>query len=153
MSYMGWQAPDAPRIGGVMSCRLVGRHPDRFAAAVAASSVTDWYVQHFASEIGWFDSAFLGATPDTPGGPHFTRSPLSLAHRVRTPTLLFAGTDDTAVPPVQSREFVTALAGSGTPTELALYPNEGHVTRGQPAILDQHARLLDWFTRYLPATR
>lgn len=136
--------------GGFMSCWLVGAHPDRFAAAVAASSVTDWYVQHFASEIGWFDVAFLGATPDTPGGPHFTRSPLSLAHRVRTPTLLFAGADDTGVPPVQSAEFATALAESGTPVEHVRYPNEGHVTRGQRAILDQHARLLDWFTRYLP---
>lgn len=137
--------------GGFMSTWLVGRYPDRFAAAVASSSVTDWYVQHFASEIGWFDVAFLGATPDVPGGPHFTRSPISLAHRVRTPTLLFAGTDDTGVPPVQSREFAAALAESGTAAEVALYPNEGHVTRGQRAILDQHARLLDWFTRYLPA--
>ncbi|BCJ37645.1 peptidase S9 [Actinocatenispora thailandica] len=136
--------------GGFMSCWLVGAHPGRFAAAVAASSVTDWYVQHFASEIGWFDVAFLGATPDTPGGPHFTRSPLSLAHRVRTPTLLFAGADDTGVPPVQSTEFATALAESGTPVEHVRYPNEGHVTRGQRAILDQHARTLDWFARHLP---
>jgi dipeptidyl aminopeptidase/acylaminoacyl peptidase len=37
-----------------------------------------------------------------------------------------------------------------TPVEHVRYPNEGHVTRGQRAILDQHTRLLDWFTRYLP---
>ena len=107
-------------------------------------------MQHFASELGWFDVAFLGGTPDTPAGPHFDRSPLARAARVRTPTLLFTGADDTGVPPVQSVEFAAALAESGTPAQVAQYPNEGHVTRGQRAVLDQHARLLDWFTRYLP---
>lgn len=135
--------------GGYLSCLLVGR-TDRFAAAVAASSVTDWQVQHYASDIGWFDSAFLDDVPHRPGGRHFTRSPIAYAHRVSTPTLLVAGAADTGVPPVQSGEFHAALADRGVPSALAVYPGEGHVLRGQRAILDFHARLLDWFTRWLP---
>jgi dipeptidyl aminopeptidase/acylaminoacyl peptidase len=76
---------------------------------------------------------------------------VSHAHRVRTPTLLVAGADDDAVPRVQSVEFHAALAAAGVPAEVAIYPGEGHVTRGQRAIVDQHARLLDWFRRHLPA--
>jgi dipeptidyl aminopeptidase/acylaminoacyl peptidase len=136
--------------GGFMSCLLVGR-TDRFAAAVAMSSVTDWYTQHYASDIGWFDDAFLADTPGARAGRHLTRSPVAYADRVRTPTLLIAGERDGSVPPVQSAQFHTALADRGVPTQLAVYPEEGHVLRGQRAVLDAHARLLDWFTRWLPA--
>jgi dipeptidyl aminopeptidase/acylaminoacyl peptidase len=138
--------------GGYMSCLLVGL-TGRFRAAVAQASVTDWYTQHHASDLGVFDNLFLGGTPYQPGGPHFTRSPIALADRVRTPVLLTAGADDRGVPPVQSLEFHRALREQGVPTGLAVYPGEGHVPRGQQALLDLHARLVAWFDRYLGSVR
>jgi dipeptidyl aminopeptidase/acylaminoacyl peptidase len=63
--------------------------------------------------------------------------------------LLTAGTEDRGVPPVQSLEFHRALREQGVPTGLAVYPGEGHVPRGQRALLDLHARLVAWFDRYL----
>jgi dipeptidyl aminopeptidase/acylaminoacyl peptidase len=134
--------------GGYMSCLLVGL-TERFRAAVAQASVTDWYTQHHASDLGVFDNLFLGGTPYQVGGPHFTRSPVARADRVRTPVLLTAGTEDRGVPPVQSLEFHRALREQGVPTALAVYPGEGHVPRGQRALLDLHARLVAWFGRYL----
>jgi dipeptidyl aminopeptidase/acylaminoacyl peptidase len=134
--------------GGYMSCWLVGR-TDRFRAAVAQASVTDWYTQHHASDLGVFDNLFLGGTPYSAGGPHFSRSPVALADRVRTPVLLTAGAEDRGVPPIQSLEFHRALREQGVPTGLAIYPGEGHVPRGQRALLDLHARMVAWFDHYL----
>src|SRR3546814_11049611 len=44
--------------GGFMSSWLVTQ-TDRFAAAVPISPVANWYSQHYASQIPWFDEAFL----------------------------------------------------------------------------------------------
>ncbi|MFN2544733.1 MAG: prolyl oligopeptidase family serine peptidase [Actinomycetota bacterium] len=137
--------------GGFMTAWLVTR-TDRFAAAVAISPVTDYYSQHWTSNIGFWDRTFLGEDPG-PGGAYFERSPVMFADRVRTPTLLTAGTEDRCTPPGQAVEFHQALREHGIETDLAIYPGEGHGVRKYPAYLDFCTRLVDWFERHMPAPR
>jgi dipeptidyl aminopeptidase/acylaminoacyl peptidase len=137
--------------GGFMSAWLVGQ-TERFAAAVAVSPVTDWYSQHLTSNIGHWDRLILNDDLSTPGGQYFARSPIAFAHRVRTPTLLTAGSVDRCTPPGQAREFYQALLENGVETELAIYPGEGHGVRKMPATIDFAARLVGWFERHMPGS-
>jgi dipeptidyl aminopeptidase/acylaminoacyl peptidase len=97
--------------GGFMTSWLVTR-TDRFAAAVSISPVTDWYSQHWSSNIGYWDSVFLRQGPG-PGGPYFERSPAMHAAGVETPTLSVAGAQDRCTPAGQAVEFHQALLEQG----------------------------------------
>jgi dipeptidyl aminopeptidase/acylaminoacyl peptidase len=136
--------------GGFMSCWLPAID-QRFRASVAISPVTDWYSQHFNSNIGHRDADFLRDRPERPGGEYHARSPVLAADRVRTPTLLTAGLRDRCTPPGQAIEFYRALRSLGVPTEVVVYPNEGHGVRNLPAAIDAAARAVAWFERYMPA--
>ena len=134
--------------GGFMTAWLVTQAPDRFAAAVAISPVTDWRSQHFTSNIGHFDAVFVGPL-DSPLREE--RSPLLHAGAVRTPTFLTAGEVDRCTPPGQALEFHQALAERGVPTACAIYPGEGHGVRKYPAVLDWVTRICGWFEEWMPA--
>ena len=53
-------------------------------------------------------------------------SPLNRAARVRTPLLLFHGTEDDQVPLATAAEFHDRVAAAGTPVELLVFAGEGH---------------------------
>jgi len=137
--------------GGFMSSWLVTQ-TERFAAAIPMAPVTDWQSQHFTSNIGFFDALFLDDDPARLGGQYWDRSPLTFAAKVTTPTLHIAGLEDRCTPPTQAVEFHRALVEHGrAPTEVVLYPGEGHGVRQFPAALDVAVRVLTWFRRYMPA--
>jgi len=136
--------------GGFMSAWLVTR-TDRFAAAVSISPVIDWYSQHYNSNIGPWDAAFLEGDPARPGGPYFDRSPVFHAAKVTTPVMLTAGIRDRCTPPGQAVEFFRALRTNGVEAEVVLYPQEGHGVRQMPALFDFMARTVAWFERHMPA--
>ncbi|HEV8573040.1 MAG TPA: S9 family peptidase [Actinomycetota bacterium] len=136
--------------GGFMAAWLPTQ-TDRFAASVSLSPVTDWYSEHWDSNIGRWDREFLRAEPTTPGGPYFERSPVMFASRVRTPMFLTAGLVDRCTPPGQAWEMFRALREHGVPAEIAVYPEEGHGVRTYPAFIDWCARTVGWFERWMPA--
>ncbi len=138
--------------GGYMSCWLTSR-TQRFRAAVAVSPVTDWYSQHYASNIPDFDEMYLGGGPPGPGGPYFERSPVFFAKDCTTPTLLIAGKEDRCTPPGQAVEFHEALLAAGVESELVLYPGEGHGIQALPAAADMAARAWAWFERWMGPAR
>lgn len=134
--------------GGFMSSWLVTQ-TDRFAAAVPISPVANWYSQHYASQIPWFDEALLDGSPRRAGGQYFDRSPVFFAQNVSTPTLVLAGGRDKNTPTGQAIEFFGALAEAGVETALAVYPEDGHSLRGYPAYPDSAARIIDWLQRHI----
>jgi dipeptidyl aminopeptidase/acylaminoacyl peptidase len=137
--------------GGFMTSWLVTR-TDRFAAAVSMSPVNDYYSQHWTSNIGYWDSIFLGEKPG-PGGEYFERSPVMHAAKVRTPVLSVAGGQDRCTPAGQAVEFHQALLENGAESELVIYPEEGHGVRQLPAQIDLCTRMVDWFERHMPARK
>lgn len=136
--------------GGYMSCWLPVVDA-RFKAAVAMSPVTDYYSQHWNSNIGAWDSWFLGGRPEDGAEQYRERSPVFFADRVTTPTLLTAGTEDRCTPQGQAMEFYRALQARGVPVEVVIYPGEGHGVRKFPAYLDLITRMTAWFERFMPA--
>jgi len=136
--------------GGYMSCWLPVVD-QRFKAAVAMSPVTDFYSEHWNSNIGAWDAWFLGGEPQHGTAQYQERSPVFLADRVTTPTLLTAGTEDRCTPPGQAIEFYRALRANGVPAEVVIYPGEGHGVRKLPAFLDLVSRSTAWFERFMSA--
>ncbi|MFF4776637.1 prolyl oligopeptidase family serine peptidase [Microtetraspora fusca] len=136
--------------GGYMSAWLATQDR-RWAAAVPVSPVTDWYSQHFTSNIPYFDALFLDGDPEVPGGKFHSRSPVAHASKVRTPCLNIAGALDRCTPPTQAQEFHQALLEHGVESQLVIYPREGHGVRAFPALIDFCTRVVDWFQKHMPA--
>ena len=134
--------------GGYMAGWAVGQ-TTRFGAAVAMSVVADYRSFHLTSEVAAFDEMILAGRWDDPAGAYTDRSPVVHAHRCRTPTLVTAGALDRCTPVEQGRQLYSAIAASGTETELLVYPREGHVNVERAHALDQIRRTTAWFDRYL----
>ncbi len=134
--------------GGFMSAWLVTQD-DRFAAAVPMAESSNWYSQHFTSNIPHFDTLFLGERPSVAGGKHFQRSPVMFAERVTTPMLHTTGALDRCTPPGQAIEFHRALVENGVQSECVIYPQEGHGVRRFPAVIDHLTRVVDFFDEHL----
>ena len=109
--------------------------------------------ERFDSNLGAWVQEFLGGGPIDRQEHYRDRSPVFLAERNRTPTLLTAGTRDRATPIGQATEFYRALREHDVPAELALYPLEGHGVRTIPGIFDLVTRTVGWFERFMPRTR
>lgn len=96
---------------------------DRFQAALVGAGISDWPKQIAHGEWGAFEAA-LGDSP--------AHSPITFAHRIRTPLLIVHGADDTNVPVEQAELLHAAVPGS----ELVVYPGEGHSLRIREHRLD-----------------
>jgi dipeptidyl aminopeptidase/acylaminoacyl peptidase len=138
--------------GGFMASWAVTQ-TDRFAAAVAHAPVTDWRGFRLTTGYPIFTDLFLDGDPHDYSGQFVTRSPLTFVSQVTTPTLLTAATEDDWVHPSQALSFGQALRLRRIPTEVAVYPGEGHILAGLPAITDMLARTLGWFLAHLGNSR
>lgn len=134
--------------GGFMSAWLITQDT-RFAAAVPMAPVTDWYSQHYTSNIPHFDELILDGGPEDPKSLTFERSPVWFANRVVTPTLQTAGSVDDCTPPGQATEFHNALLAAGVESFCLIYPGEGHGIRKLPALIDQTTRTVEWFDAHM----
>lgn len=134
--------------GGFMSAWLITQD-QRFAASVPMAPVTDWYSQHYTSNIPYFDELILTGGPEDPASLTFERSPVWFANRVVTPTLQTAGSVDVCTPPGQATEFHNALLAAGVESFCFVYPGEGHGIRKLPALIDQTTRTLEWFDAHM----
>jgi dipeptidyl aminopeptidase/acylaminoacyl peptidase len=135
--------------GGFMAAWIPTRDR-RFEASVAVSPVTDWWSERFDSSLGAWVGDFLGGQPRDVPHEYTDRSPVLAVEDVTTPVLLTAGRHDRATPVGQAVEFYRALRERGVPTEVVVYPQEGHGVGDLPAVLDLATRTVAWFERFLP---
>jgi acylaminoacyl-peptidase len=135
--------------GGFMTNWIVG-HTDRFKAAATLAGISD-----FISVEGIRDG-FYGHRRDF-GGDLFENfdlywkySPVRYASRIKTPTLVVHGESDQRVPLPQGEEFFRALRHFHVPSELVIFPREGHGVRTEPKhIVELMNWQIYWFDRYL----
>lgn len=139
--------------GGFMTNWLTARHPERFKAAVTDRSICNWTSFFGASDIGpRFTYLQLGAKPWENPEVLWQKSPLSLAHRVQTPTLVVHSEQDHRCPIDQGETWYTMLLQKGVPTKFFRCPEEGHELSRAGRPDRRVARLnayLEWFKAYL----
>ena len=145
VGIMGWS------YGGFMSAWAVTQ-TNRFKAAIMGAGVCDFHSFHAQSNIPDWDMRFLSNEVITPSAHpeiYRERSAITYVQRVTTPTLIVHGESDPCVPVNQAYEFYRALCENNVPTELVIYPREGHGLRERDHIRDYLQRILKWFKQYL----
>ena len=136
--------------GGYMTTLLIGR-TDRFAAAISERAFNDPVSFVGSSDIGWFfPDGYLGTDPERIAA----QSALAGARR-RSPRRRWSihSEEDWRCPLEQGARLFVELKRRGVPTELLLFPGEGHELSRSGRPRHRLARLehvLRWWARWLP---
>ena len=140
-----------PSHGGFATAWIVG-HTHRFRAAIVESAAINFSTMYYLSDAAELFLCDLGGRPDEIPDVYRSRSPLTYAHRCRTPTLLLHGEDDLRCPMAEAEQFYRVLRDVGCETELVRIAGMTHVgdSIGPLAVrVAQNEALLDWFERHL----
>ena len=103
-----------------------------------------WSLSDLQSWTEWEFGGLPWAVPDR----YRRHSPLTHVAKVKTPTLILHARDDRRCPLPMGRAFHQALRARGVPTEMAIYPGEGHGIRQPRHRADVLRRVLAWFARH-----
>jgi dipeptidyl aminopeptidase/acylaminoacyl peptidase len=142
LAISGWS------YGGFMTAWAVTQ-TQRFKAAIMGAGICDFHSFHAQTNIANWDLDFIGADWLKNPGVYRDRSALTYALRVTTPTLIVHGEQDLCVPVSQAYAFYRALREQAVPTELAIYPREGHGFREREHNIDLYQRMLRWIERFV----
>ncbi|WMN61812.1 S9 family peptidase (plasmid) [Pseudoalteromonas xiamenensis] len=135
--------------GGVLTAWTVG-HTDRFAAAVVAKPVINWYSFVLTADAYPFFSDYW-----FPGKPwdhmehYMKRSPISYVGNVKTPTMLLTGESDYRTPISETEQFYQALKLQGVESAMVRIPDASHGITSRPSnLLTKVEYILWWFEKH-----
>jgi dipeptidyl aminopeptidase/acylaminoacyl peptidase len=134
--------------GGFMTTWLAANAGERFRAAISERAVNAIDSFRGSSDIGWYFAEELYGTPEQQA----VQSPLNHADRIDIPMLIIHSEHDWRCPVEQAQRLFVALKLRGVPTELLLFPGEGHELSRSGLPSHRVARfeaILDWWARYL----
>jgi dipeptidyl aminopeptidase/acylaminoacyl peptidase len=135
--------------GGFMTMLAVTQ-TERFKAAVAGAGISDWLSYYGENSIDQWMIPYFGASVYDDPSVYAKSSAINFIKQAHTPTLVVVGDRDGECPAPQSFEFWHALRDEHVPTQLVIYPNEGHGFVDPSHRRDVVARALEWFARYMP---
>ncbi|HEY8743284.1 MAG TPA: S9 family peptidase, partial [Chloroflexota bacterium] len=136
--------------GGFMTSWIITQ-TRRFQAACIGAPVTDPVSFNGTSDIAGFIPDYFGAESWDDRAAYERQSPLAHVKGFTTPALIQHGADDVRVPLGQGREFFNALKRQGVPSELVIYPRQGHGIGEPRLMLDVTRRATAWLERWIPA--
>jgi dipeptidyl aminopeptidase/acylaminoacyl peptidase len=134
--------------GGYMTMWTVTQ-TNRFHAAVAGAGIANWQSYYGQNLIGQWMIPFFGASVYDNPAVYEKSSPIHFIKNVKTPTLVIVGERDAECPAPQSYEFWHALKTLDVPTQLIIYPGEGHLFLDPKHQADRLEQTVGWFDRYL----
>jgi dipeptidyl aminopeptidase/acylaminoacyl peptidase len=144
LGVMGWSN------GSIITIELTTRTTRYKVASAGAGDVnwtSDWGNAVFGES---FDHYYFGKTPLEDPQLYLRKSPLWRMDKVRTPTIIFFGTEDKQVPTEQGWQHYRALQQLGkTDVKFILFPGEAH---GPRKYVHQRRKLVEeqaWFDKYL----
>ncbi len=142
IGIVGWS------YGGFMTAWAISQ-TRRFKAAMMGAGVCDYHSFHAQTNIPDWDMRILAADPLTQPEVYRAHSALTFAESITTPTLILHGEEDPCVPVNQAYAFHRALLERNVPTELVVYPREGHGFSERDHTRDLDERMLRWLETYL----
>jgi dipeptidyl aminopeptidase/acylaminoacyl peptidase len=137
--------------GGFMSMFAVTQ-TQRFKAAVAGAGISDWQSYYGENQIDQWMIPYFGASVYDDPQVYAKSSAISFIKQVKTPVLVVVGDRDGECPAPQSYEFWHGLRDQGVPSQLVVYPDEGHGFRDPAHSRDVLERAAAWFAEYMPAS-
>ena len=128
LGVMGWSN------GAILATMLTVQHPDRFKVCAAGAGDVNWTSDFGTCRFGvTFDQSYFGGAPwDNVGGKTYNeayilKSPLFEMEKVKTPTIIFHGSEDRAVPRDQGWEYYRSLQQlDQTPVRFLWFPGQRH---------------------------
>ena len=150
----GWADPERLFVtggsgGGILTAWIVTQ-TSRFAAAVSAKPVTNWYSMMLTSDsYAYFHRYWFADYPWNDPQAYLSRSPLHFVDQVSTPTMLLTGESDLRTPIAESEQFYQALKLLKVDTALVRVPKASHGIAARPShLIAKVQHILAWFKRY-----
>lgn len=143
--------------GGYMTVKLLGKHPERFKAAVAQRVFCNPATSYGTGDIGFISSLDPEKRPRTFKDYLFDRARRSLLgniDRMKVPLLILHGMQDYRCGVEQAEQLFAAMKDRNpeVPVRIVLFPGENHdLTRtGRIASQMRHLEeMVAWFERFL----
>lgn len=133
--------------GGYFTSESITRYPNTYAAANTQCTLLDLFNEW---QFGFtpFVSYLEGRAPTADPQEYAKDSPVYNATKVRTPLLIFAGTDD-FLPESVSGNFHDQVEANGTPVKFMRFKDEGHGLGSPVSQFVAAQAQIDWFRTYL----
>jgi dipeptidyl aminopeptidase/acylaminoacyl peptidase len=142
LALIGWS------YGGYMTAWSITQTA-RFKAAMVGAGLTNLWSMYGTNDIPNVLIGYFGGQAGPERLPlYMERSAMTRIDKVVTPTLILHGGSDERVPIGQAQELFRGLKDRGKPTELVLYPREGHGITEYYHQKDRLTRIQEWITRY-----
>ena len=125
-------------------------YPDMFAAGANLFGVVN-FETFFKNTQPWMAaiSKIEYGDPDKEAEMLRRLSPLTRIDRVKSPTIVLHGANDTNVPVIEAEQVVDSLKKRNVPVEYVLFPDEGHGWRKTPNRIRSTVSIVRFFEKYL----
>ncbi len=151
LGLMGWSN------GAILTTWMSLKYPDMFKVAAPGAGDVNWTSDYGTCSFGvTFDQYYFGGAPwDDLDGNHYNKwyidnSPIFEIEKIKTPTIIFHGSEDRSVPRDQGWEYFRGLQQVGkTPVKFLWFPGQPH---GLQKITHQMRKMTEeikWFDKYL----
>jgi dipeptidyl aminopeptidase/acylaminoacyl peptidase len=143
MCVSGWS------YGGYMTTWMTGHYPELWKCAVTGASVTNRLDQSNFSDGANLGSAYISQQNMD---REMAQSPISMASKVKAPTLILHDTGDYRVAITESYEWFHALRQNNVVAQFIAYPVYGHSPSDPVHQRDVQRRWVEWMQTYLGPT-
>jgi dipeptidyl aminopeptidase/acylaminoacyl peptidase len=136
--------------GGYMVMAGLTEFPDMFAAGANLFGVVN-FETFFKNTQPWMAaiSKIEYGDPDKEAEMLRRLSPLTRIDRVKAPTIVLHGANDTNVPVIEAEQVVENLKKRNVPVEYVLFPDEGHGWRKTPNRIRSTVAIVRFFEKHL----
>ncbi len=140
--------------GGYMVAAGLTEYPELFAAGANLFGVVN-FETFFKNTQPWMAaiSKVEYGNPETEAEMLRQLSPFHKFDRIKAPTIVLHGANDTNVPVIEAEQMVTSLKQRGVPVAYVLFPDEGHGWRKIPNRIRSTVEIVRWFDKYLKAEK
>ena len=140
--------------GGYMTMAGLTEYPDLFAAGANLFGVVNFetFFKHTEPWMAAISTVEYG-DPVTQADLLRRLSPIHKVDRVKAPTLVLHGANDTNVPVVEAEQVVESLKKRGVAVEYVLFPDEGHGWRKTANRIRATVAMVRFFDKHLNAPR
>lgn len=151
LGLMGWSN------GAILTTWMTLKYPDMFKVAAPGAGDVNWTSDYGTCSFGvTFDQYYLGGAPwDDLNGKNYneayiTYSPLFDIEKIKTPTIIFHGSEDRSVPRDQGWEYFRGLQQVGkAPVKFLWFPGQPHGLQKITHQLRKMKEEIDWIDTYL----
>ncbi len=136
--------------GGYMTMAGITEYPGLFAAGANLFGIVN-FETFFEQTEPWMAAISKVEYGDPEKEADLLRelSPIHKLDRVKAPTIVLHGANDTNVPVIEAEQTVESLRSRGVPVEYVLFPDEGHGFLKAPNRIRSTVEIVRWFSRHL----